>query len=176
MLRSGSVVVMSLAALACQPKAETPEQAKARMDTESAAARQAIEASDADYVTHFNQGHGDIVAQKYVEDATLMIVGQPVASGRQAIAAAVNGLAPFKPQLTIKVDAVHANGPLAVERGTYSMTVTPPGAPGPLTENGTYMVTWHQVDGKWMMGDDMATSDKPLPPPPEAPAKGAKKK
>ena len=47
---------------ACQPAAETAEQAEARMASETAAARTAIEASNARFVAHFNAGQGDSVA------------------------------------------------------------------------------------------------------------------
>ena len=56
-----TVPLLAGAALGCQPKAETAEEAQARMDTESAAAKTAIEAQVAEFVTHFNQGHADII-------------------------------------------------------------------------------------------------------------------
>ena len=171
-MRQGWLVVTAgLFAVGCGPKAETPEQMQARIQTESAAARQAIEAANAEFMKHFNLGHGDIVAKMYTEDAHLMIVNSPVAVGREQIAAMLKGDPAMKTQLTLKTEDVVANGPIAVERGSYTLTVSPPGASAPATENGTYLVHWHRVDGKWLLKDDIGTSDKPLPPPPQAPAK-----
>lgn len=164
-MRSQYALALAALAAACTPVAETAEQAEARMATESAAAREFIEAANAEFVQHFNQGHGDVVAATYTEDGVLMIVGAPVARGRQAIAAMVSGLAPMQPQLTITAQEVVANGPMAVERGTYSLTLTPPGAPGPVTESGTFVVYWRRMGDHWMRAWDIATSDKPLPPP-----------
>jgi ketosteroid isomerase-like protein len=168
-MRRIAAVGVAVVFAGCAPKAETPEQADARIATESAAARQAIEAANAEFVQHFNQAHGDIVSQAYAEDGMLAVVNAPVAKGRQAIAKMVSDLAPMKATLILATESVAANGPLAVERGTYSLTMTPPGAPGPVTENGTFLVHWHKVGDRWLRVDDVATSDKPIPAPPEAP-------
>ena len=148
----------------CQPKAETPEQAQARMDTESAAARTVIDSLDREFALHFNQGHGDLVAGYYTEQAHLMPPNGPAAVGREAIK---TSLAPFftmKPELKVTADAVVANGPVAIERGTYTLVFTPPGATGPMTDTGKYLAHWHLVDGKWMMADDIWNSDLPAMP------------
>jgi ketosteroid isomerase-like protein len=163
MRRFASLALVGLAA--CAP-------AEVSVEQQSAAARQAIEAANAEFTTHANQGHGDIVAKGYTEDGVLMLVNQPVASGRQAIAAAFNGMGAMKASVALTVQSVVAHGPLAVERGTYALTVTPPGAPGPMAENGTYIVHWQKVGNAWLRVADIATSDKPLgPPPAPAPAK-----
>lgn len=151
---------------ACAPAPETAEQADARIATESAAARELIDAANAEFVQHFNQAHGDVVAATYAEDGVLALVNAPVARGRQAIAAMVSGLGPMQPQLALTTDEVVANGPLAVERGTYSISITPPGAAGPASETGTYVVMWRRSGDRWLRQWDIATSEKPLPPPP----------
>ena len=54
------------------------------------------------YATHFNMGHGDMVADRYTEDAMAAVANQPLASGRAAIAAQLNErVADGSPQLTI---------------------------------------------------------------------------
>ena len=170
MKRIGWLLALGVVA-GCAPKAETPQEETARNEKESAMARTAIEAANKDFVVHANLGHGDIVAKNYTEDGILALVNTPVAAGRQAIAAFVTGMGAMKPQLVLTTASVTANGPIAVERGTYSITITPPGATAPATESGTYLVHWHRVDGKWLMAEDVATSAQPLPPPPAAPAK-----
>jgi len=160
-----------LALAACVPQAETPEQAQARMDTESAAARTAIDSLAPEFASHVNQGHADVVAGFYAENAVLMPPNAPTASGRAAIQAAWAEFISMKPQLTITPQSVVANGPMAVERGVYSMSFTPPGATAPMTDTGKYLVHWRLLDGKWVIVDDIWNSDLPAVPPPPAPKK-----
>ena len=147
---------------ACQPAAETAEQAEARMASDAAAARTAIEASNARFVTHFNAGQGDSVAAHYTEDGRVMAPNVPVASGRQAIAAAMGAMGGAT--LVLTTESVDANGALAVERGTYKVTLTPPGATAPITDTGKYLVHWRKVGDNWMMVDDIWNSDLPATP------------
>lgn len=172
MQRMTSVVAaMGLAMLAgCQPKVETADQAEARMATEAADAKTAIEASNQIFMAHFNAGHGDSVAVIYTENGRVMAPNVPAAVGRAAIATALNAMGPAKPTLVLTTESVVASGPLAVEAGTYKITLTPPGAPGPITDTGKYLVHWHKVGDKWMMVDDIWNSDLPVAPMP-APAK-----
>jgi ketosteroid isomerase-like protein len=151
----------------CQPAAETAEQAETRMDGEATAARTAIEASNAQFVAHFNAGHGDSVAAFFAEDGRVMGPNLPVVSGRQAIAGAM-GMEAASPTLVLTTESVVANGPLAVEVGTYRITLNPPGAPAPITDTGKYLVHWHKVGDRWMMVDDIWNSDLPaMPEPPK---------
>jgi uncharacterized protein (TIGR02246 family) len=165
-MRIALLAVLALAA--CAPKPETAEQADARIATESAAAKQAIDSLNAEFVGHFNAGHGDLVAASYTEDGELMVAGQPVAKGRAAIAAMVNAMAPLKAALKLTATSVVANGPIAIERGEYALSVVPPGAPGALSESGTFLVHWHKVNGNWLKVSDVATSPAPIPAPPAA--------
>jgi ketosteroid isomerase-like protein len=158
------VLALGLGVMAgCAPKPETPEQAEARMTADAASARTAIEASNQQFVAHFNAGHGDSVAAFYTEDGRVMAPNMAVASGRQAIAASMGMMAGAT--LVLTTEAVAANGPLAVERGTYKITLTPPGATAPITDTGKYLVHWHKVGDKWMMADDIWNSDLPAAPP-----------
>lgn len=166
MQRMTSVVAaMGLAMLAgCQPKAETAEQAQARMDTESAAAKTIIDSIVVEFAKHFNLGHGDVVAEFYAEQGHVMAPNAPVAVGREAIKATLATFFAMKPELKITSEAVVANGPLAIERGVYSLTFTPPGAKAPMTDTGKYLVHWHKVGDKWMLVDDIWNSDLPMMP------------
>jgi ketosteroid isomerase-like protein len=162
---------MLLAVAACQPAAETPEQAQARIDSESTAAKTTIDSLATEFATHLNAGHADIVAGFYTENATAMPPNAPVANGRAAIQAVIQGFVDMKAQLTLTPVSVVANGPVAVERGTYSVTLTPPGATAPMTDTGKYLVHWHRVDGKWMLAEDIWNSDLPPPAPPPTSAR-----
>lgn len=150
----------------CAPKAETAEQAEARMTAEAADARTAIEATNQQFVAHFNAGHWDSVAVFYTENGRVMPPNMPVASGRTAIAATLGGMAALKPVLALTTESVAASGPIAIEAGTYKFTMTPPGAPAPVTDTGKYLVHWHKVGDKWMLVDDIWNSDLPAVPMP----------
>lgn len=155
MFALGTIAILA----GCQPAAETAEQAEQRMASESAAAKTAIEASNTQFTAHFNAGQGDSVAAHYAEDGRVMAPNMAVAAGRQAIAASMGMMAGAT--LALTTESVTANGPLAVERGTYSITLTPPGATAPITDTGKYLVHWHKVGDKWLMVDDIWNSDLP---------------
>lgn len=170
--RHGFLFLMSATVLigGCTPKAETAEQAEARMTSEVTAARAAIEASNVGFTAHFNAGQGDSVAAHYTEDGRVMAPNMAVAAGRQAIAASMGMMAGAR--LVLTTEAVAANGPLAVERGTYQITLTPPGATAPITDTGKYLVHWRKVGDNWMMVDDIWNSDvaaMPMGPPAKQP-------
>ena len=157
------VLALGLGVVAgCAPKAETAEQADQRMASEATAARTAIEASNQQFTAHFNAGHGDSVAARYAEDGRVMAPNMAVASGRQAIAASMGMMAGAT--LALTTESVAANGPLAIERGTYKITLTPPGATAPITDTGKYLVHWRKVGDNWLMVDDIWNSDLPAMP------------
>ena len=162
-MRAAAVATIGLLGLACRPT-ETPQQAEARMATETAAARQAIDSLNTEFVSHFNQGHASVLAGHYTEAGSLMGPNAPAANGRAAVQSALEGLLAMKPQLSVVVESVVASGPLAVARGSYRMTLNPPGSPSPVTDVGKILVHWQNVDGKWLMAADMFNSDLPVAP------------
>jgi uncharacterized protein (TIGR02246 family) len=150
--------------LACQP-AETDEQIAARMQAESDSARAAIEAANLAFTQHFNAGHADSVAAMYAPDGVLMAPGMPAVTGHDNIVAAMGSMPPGM-TLALATQSVAANGPMAVERGAWTMTV--PGAEGaePTVMRGKYLVHWRRVDGRWLLMEDIWNDDAPPPAPP----------
>ncbi len=118
------------ATLSCQ-KAETPDQAMARMAQEAAAARTAIEAQDARFAAFVAAGQADSIAMMYTADAVLMPANEPPVSGRDNIRqwmATLTGMGSWT--LVPSTIEVVANGPHAVQRGSYTLSFTPgPNAP-----------------------------------------------
>ena len=166
--RRSAALLLGAATLAACAKTETPEQAAARMQAESDAARQAIEQLAASFAAHLNAGHPDSVAALfYTSDATLMPPNMPAAQGHDAIRATLAGMMEGATvNLQATVQSVAANGPLAVERGRYHLTMTPAGGPA-VADSGKYLARWQrQADGSWKMAEDIWNSDAPLPPPP----------
>lgn len=170
-MRMGMLSAMGIGVLlfGCAPKAETPEQADQRMASEATAARTGIEASNQQFMIHFNAGHGDSVAAIYAENGRMMAPNMAVAVGREAIAKGLADMAGMKPTLELKTESVVASGPVAVEMGTYKFTGTPPGMKDPITDTGKYLVHWQKVGDKWLMAEDIWNSDLPamaMPAPP----------
>jgi ketosteroid isomerase-like protein len=155
----------------CQPSAETPDQAKTRMEAESATAKRAIDSLDVEFAKHFNMAHADVVAAFFTEQGHMMAPNMAESVGRDAIKAGLAGMAAMKPELKLTSQSVVANGPIAIERGTYAFTFTIPGATGPATDTGKYLVHWHLVGGAWQMAEDIWNSDLPAMAPPPAPKK-----
>ena len=139
-----------LVAAACA-RTETPEQMQARMQTESDSARTAIEAAMAAFARHFNAGSADSMAMFYASDARIMPPGMPMVEGRDSIRATLAGYlsAGRVEGFTLAVQSVTANGPMAVERATFSMTFTPTGGQ-PMPSRGKSVALWRrQADGSW---------------------------
>jgi uncharacterized protein (TIGR02246 family) len=105
------------------------------------------------------------VANLYAEDAVLQPPNQPAVKGRPAIRA---WLEQFPPVTDFKANNVKVEGreDLAYVVGTYTMTIMPPGASGPVNEVGKYVeVRRKQSDGSWLIAVDMFNSDLPATPP-----------
>ena len=167
--RLAAVTVLALAA--CAPKPETPEQMATRMKAESDSARTAIVAANARFVGYFMAGKTDSAAMNYVEDASLFVPNAPLVKGRAAIQAKMNemlGLGTW--QFTATTTSVDANGPLAVEQGTYVQNLkpgphTPPAVAAMFPDSGKYVTAWRKVNGAWQIFADISNSDRATPAP-----------
>ena len=101
---------------------------------------------------------------------------EPAAVGRDAIKSR-NGkfFAVYDAKLSVTSESVVANGPMAVERGTYQLQANPKkGAPKgtpAIDDTGKYLQHWELVNGNWTIVEQTWNSDKPLGPPAAAPAK-----
>jgi ketosteroid isomerase-like protein len=74
----------------------------------------------------------------------------------------------FPPMTEFKASTVKVEGrdDLAYALGTYTITMAPPGAPGPVKDSGKFVeVLRRQPDGKWLIAVDMFNSDLPAVPP-----------
>ncbi|HWC72402.1 MAG TPA: DUF4440 domain-containing protein [Gemmatimonadales bacterium] len=147
----------------------------------SASAKQAIDAANAQWPRLTSSGHADSIADFYAADAVIMPPNMATMKGKDAIKAffaTLNTMDP-KPTLTLRAEAVHGAGGMAMERGRWNWSYPagaklPPGTPA--TDSGKYIVHWMQENGKWVIADDIWNSDTPLPmapaaPPPAAPAR-----
>jgi ketosteroid isomerase-like protein len=163
------LIPAALLLTACQ-KAETPEQAAARMEQETAAARTAIEAQAAAFGTHFSAGHAEQVAAIFTEDAEVLPPNEKSVAGRANIQKYFGDfLALGTSTLSLTVQGVAASGTHAVDRGTYTFAFTPgPNAPPgmkAIADTGKYVAHWVNQGGTWLMAHDMWNSDLAPPQP-----------
>jgi ketosteroid isomerase-like protein len=154
---------LALAIAACGGS-ESPEAQRIRMKRESDAAKGAFEQGMAKYVQWFEAGQIDSVMTLYAADARVMEAGAPPAQGLAAIRAGLANQSevPGEYRLGIIVDAASANGPLAIQRGTWRLGFTPntrsPKDAKTWLMEGTYLIHMHQVAGKWLIMDDLANA------------------
>ncbi len=161
---AGAFAVAALVA-ACA-KTETPEQMDTRIGTESQAARTAIEAAIAEFVVHHNAGHADSLPRFWMENGIMMPANAPTATGREAIRAFfAEGFQMGSYQVALHTQSVSANGPIAIERGRFTLTFTPGrNAPMPaMSDSGRYMTHWHKVGDRWLIAEDLWNSEVPVP-------------
>jgi uncharacterized protein (TIGR02246 family) len=101
----------------------------------------------------------------FLDDAVVNPPNEPAVKGRAAIRA---WLEKFPPMTEFKLnnEKVEGRDDLAYLLGTYTMTITPTGAPGPIKDSGKFVtVLRRQPDGRWLCAVDMFSSDLPPPPP-----------
>ena len=158
-----ALAVAPLVVAACQ-KVETPEQTNTRMQNEAAAERPAIEAGTAAHFRYVNEGKADSFALTYTENGVMMPPNAPIATGREAIRAAMGAMAmPPGSRLTYEIQSLSVNGPIAVERGSTVFTMPNPRRGQPdLTTNGKYLVHLHKVGGQWLVAEGIWSDDVPM--------------
>jgi ketosteroid isomerase-like protein len=136
------------------------EQEQDRIDRETALARQDIEATNQRFTMHVNAGNGDSAAVIFAERGRAMWPNAPAAIGHVAIAAEFDSLKRMSPTLSLRTEEVAANGLLAVERGRYTMSWTPPGG-AQVADSGKYLARWHKMAQQWRIVDFIWNSDLP---------------
>lgn len=168
-MRTTAALLAALALAACATP-ETPEQASARMQAESDSARTAISALAASYGQHMTAGHYDSIAAMFMTTGIAMAPNERAHVSRDSIRAWLTA-SPMPPGATLEIRTadVMANGPLAVERGTYTFTVAAQGRTPAVTATGKYLNHWHKMDGAWLIAAQIWSDDTPAAPMPAAP-------
>jgi uncharacterized protein (TIGR02246 family) len=105
-------------------------------------------------------------AALFLDDAVINPPNEPAVKGRAAIRAWLEKFPPIT-EFKLNNEKVEGREDLAYVLGTYTMTFTPPGAPGPVKDSGKFVtVVRKQPDGRWLGAVDMFSSDLPPTPPP----------
>jgi ketosteroid isomerase-like protein len=140
----------------------------------SEADRTAIRQSDENNVKLMNAKDWKGVLALYTEDAIELPPNHAAIQGKAAIQAWLQAFPPLSDFHAESLEIVGQED-LAFDRGTYSMTVTPAGAP-PIKDHGKYLTLWRkQTNGSWKVVRDVFNSDLPQPPS-EKPAGPARKR
>lgn len=104
------------------------------------------------------------VAALYTEDAVLNPPHDRAVKGRAAIQAWLEKFLPITAYKASNVK-VEVRNDLAYVLGTYTMTIVPPGASGPVNDTGKYVeIRRKQPDGSWRIAVDIFNSDLPASP------------
>jgi len=136
--------------------AESPSQADARMRAETEAARPLIAAQLARYVRGAAAGNADSMLAVYAPDAVLMPpnlrrMGMDSARARAA------AIGPY--QISFTTQNLTVNGPIAIERGTWSAVMSPPGSAMAVVRDGKYLAHWHKINNEWLMVEHIWNDD-----------------
>jgi uncharacterized protein (TIGR02246 family) len=110
----------------------------------------------------FNRGDAAALAAMYDTGAVVLAPNAPPMRGRQNIEALWAGARQqgFR-TLDLVPNSVEVIGNHAIELGSYTMVIQPPGQ-AEITDRGKYMVLWkRQPDGSWKLYRDMFNTSMP---------------
>ena len=102
------------------------------------------------------------IAALYAEDGAVMPPNAPIGKGRAAIQQAWASMMrtpgfdlTFAPEQIV----VSASGDMALDRGTYNLTIAPDGTTQ--TDTGKYVVVWRKIGSEWKAAADIFNTDLP---------------
>jgi ketosteroid isomerase-like protein len=101
------------------------------------------------------------ILSDYADDAIVLGSGGPMIQGKPAVAAFLQGLFAGNTFKDVKgsVNDIMVSGDLAVETGTYAMTIIPKNGSA-VSDTGKYIHVWKKsADGSWKVVRYIATSD-----------------
>jgi uncharacterized protein (TIGR02246 family) len=102
------------------------------------------------------------IAELYAEDGAVMPPNAPIGKGRTAIQqtwASMMRTPGFGLTFVPEQILVSSSGDMALDRGTYSLTIAPDGATQ--TDTGKYVVVWRKIGREWKVAADIFNSDLP---------------
>lgn len=171
MIRRGvvSVVFASLIGLAGCTQAPPPPPPEPVAD--APADIEALNTARKAFMAAYEAGDANAIGNLYTADAISEPNHQPALEGRDAIVASLTKMfeqVSVKPQL--ETDETRTLGNVGLDRGHYTMTVTPKAGAPPTTSQGRYLVIYvKEADGNWRVWRDIDNAAMP-PAAPDAPA------
>lgn len=161
------LVLLAAAALlvsSCDAKKEYANgtSADAATSTSTTADEEAIRGQVTQWLALIKSKDSTAIAQLYTEDGAVMPPNAPIGKGQAAIQqtwAAMMGTPGFDLAIIPDQIIVSASGDMALDRGTYRLTVAPSGKT--MNDTGKYVVVWRKVGGEWKAAADIFNSDLP---------------
>ena len=155
----------TFALAACQPadkraNESSPTDTAARSD--AAADEQAIRGQVDRWLQLVKAKDAPAISQLYTDDGAVMPPNGPIGKGHDAIQktwASMLQTPGFDLSFVPEQIIVSQSGDMALDRGTYSLTMAPGGKPQ--HDTGKYVVVWRKVDGTWKAAADIFNSDLP---------------
>jgi uncharacterized protein (TIGR02246 family) len=102
------------------------------------------------------------IAALYAEEGAVMPPNASIGKGRAAIQqtwASMMQTPGFDLVFTPEQINVSSSGDMALDRGTYRLTIAPDGTAQ--TDTGKYVVVWRKIGGEWKAAADIFNSDLP---------------
>lgn len=156
---------------ACAPADEPAAEEGAEMAMpEGEAAADFLADLRSQYEEHYDLHHADMVAGLYTEDAVVLGADGAVEMGREAVRGELAEAMAMRPDLEITADDRMRFGDVALERGTYEVSMTPEGGEA-VTATGHYLNLVERADEGWRIAWLAANYDAPpaiTPPASEA--------
>lgn len=147
----------------CQQGEEVAEEAVAEVVGLSDEDVAAIKAFHDVYVQAALEGGWEATLEFYTEDTIMMPPNAPMIQGKEALKAFSEVFPPVT-AFNMTLDEIDGRDDLAFVRGSFSMTLTPEGAPEPIQDIGKFIeILRKQQDGSWLIAIDIFNSDLPLP-------------
>jgi len=117
----------------------------------------AINSARAAFMAAYEQGDADAIGQLYAEDAISEPNNQPSLEGRAAIVQSLkNMFEQVEVQPVLESEETRTLGNVGLDRGHYTVTVTPKAGAPPTTSQGRYMVVFvKDAQGTWKVFRDM---------------------
>lgn len=150
---------------ACEMR-EKPANQAAEVNTaatiDTAAEEQAIRAQVTQWLRLVKAKDAAGIAQLYAEDGAVMPPNGPIGKGRAAVQqtwASMMQTPGFDLTFAPEQIVLSSSGDMALDRGTYRLTVAPAGAPQ--SDTGKYVVVWRKIGGEWKAAADIFNSDLP---------------
>ena len=163
-----TLLLLSVTALllpACQVS-EKPANDAAEVSAAAAVDTGADEQAIRGHVDHWHQlmkaKDAAGIAELYAEDGAVMPPNAPIGKGRAAIQqtwASMMRTPGFGLTIAPEQILVSSSGDMALDRGTYSLTIAPNGTAQ--TDTGKYVVVWRKIGGEWKAAADIFNSDLP---------------
>lgn len=163
-----SLLLLSVAPLlltACQAgdtPANTNAEASNTVTVDAGAGEAAIRAQVDRWLQLIKAKDAAAIAELYAEDGAIMPPNAPIGKGRAAIEktwASLLGTPGFDLAINPEQIIVSSSGDMALDRGTYQLTVAPSGKVQ--NDTGKYVVVWRKIGNEWKAAADIFNSDGP---------------